>query len=124
MANHCAYAHIHKPAFFCVNVCICTKLKEILEMQITCPEARQMINQGAQLLDVRSPAEFAGGSVPGAMNIPVQVLGGHLGSLDPSRPVIVYCASGGRSAMATNMLKSAGFGEVRDLGSIRNYYNC
>jgi rhodanese-related sulfurtransferase len=93
-------------------------------MQITCPEARQMINQGAQLVDVRSPAEYAGGSVPGALNIPVQVLGGHLGSLDPSRPVIVYCASGGRSAMATNMLKSAGFGEVRDLGSIMNYYNC
>lgn len=93
-------------------------------MQINCPEARQMINQGAQLVDVRSPDECARGSVPGAKNIPVQVLGSYLGQLDPTRPVIVYCASGGRSAMATSMLKSAGFSDVRDLGSINNYYNC
>jgi rhodanese-related sulfurtransferase len=97
---------------------------EFMVMQISCPEARQMINQGAQLVDVRSPAEYAGGAVPGSRNIPVQALGGHIGSLDPSRPVIVYCASGGRSAMATMMLKSAGFGEVRDLGSIRNFFTC
>lgn len=93
-------------------------------MPISCPEARQMISQGAQLVDVRSPAEHAGGAVPGARNIPVQALGGHMGSLDPSRPVIVYCASGGRSAMASSMLKSAGFGNVRDLGSINNFFTC
>jgi len=93
-------------------------------MQISCPEARQMISQGAQLVDVRSPAEHAGGAVPGARNIPVQALGGHIGSLDPNRPVIVYCASGGRSAMASSMLKSAGFGNVRDLGGINNYFTC
>lgn len=93
-------------------------------MQITCPEARQMVNQGAQLVDVRSPDEHARGCVPGAQNIPVQVLGNYMGQLDPSRPVIVYCASGGRSAMATNILKGAGFNEVRDLGSINNFYSC
>ncbi|MBD3610400.1 MAG: rhodanese-like domain-containing protein [Gammaproteobacteria bacterium] len=93
-------------------------------MQISCPEARQLVSQGAQLVDVRSPSEHAMGAAPGAMNIPVQVLGGYMGNLNPEQPVIVYCASGGRSAMAASMLKSAGFANVRDLGGVNNYFTC
>lgn len=93
-------------------------------MQIQCPEARHLITQGAQLIDVRSEMEFAGGSVPGARNIPVQALGNFISSLNPERPIIVYCASGGRSALAANMLLSAGFNHVRDMGSIHNFFRC
>lgn len=93
-------------------------------MYITCTEAREMVMSGAQLLDVRSAAEFAEGAAPGAMNIPVQMLGRYTALLDKAKPVIVYCRSGSRSAMAVNMLKSVGFKQVRDLGSLRNYFNC
>jgi phage shock protein E len=81
-------------------------------------EARKLIAAGARLLDVRTPAEFAGGHLKGAVNIPVQELAGRLGELDKSETVLVYCASGGRSASAARLLGSAGFGKVHDLGGM------
>ena len=80
-------------------------------------QARQLVKDGALLLDVRSPGEFAGGHLPGAKNVPVQELGGRLRELgQQSRPVVVYCLSGGRSAQAAQMLKAAGFTAVHNLG--------
>lgn len=79
------------------------------------PKAKELVDSGAQLVDVRSPAEFASGALPGAINLPVQSLGGSLAQLSKDRPVVVYCASGMRSARAASVLKKAGF-EVHDLG--------
>lgn len=80
-------------------------------------EARQWVADGATLLDVRTPAEFAQGHLPGALNIPVQELPQRVGELpDAERPVVVYCAMGGRSASAAALLKKAGFSRVLDLG--------
>lgn len=78
--------------------------------------ARQLVADGAQLVDVRTPAEYASGHVEGAVNIPVQVIQGQVGQLDKSRGVVVYCRSGGRSARAGQILDSAGFKPVHDLG--------
>lgn len=84
-------------------------------------KARQMVAQGALLLDVRTPAEFAGGHVQGAVNIPVQELGQRMRELGPTkRPVVVYCRSGGRSATATAMMRSAGY-DVLDVGPMTAY---
>jgi rhodanese-related sulfurtransferase len=93
-------------------------------MQISCHEAREMVMGGAQLLDVRSAAEFAEGAAPGAMNIPVQMLERYTELLEKDKPVIVYCRSGNRSAMAADVLRGKGFRQVRDLGSLRNYFHC
>lgn len=72
--------------------------------------------QGALLLDVRTAAEFAEAHVPRALNVPVQELAARLGELGPtSRPIVVYCRSGGRSAMASIILRQAGY-QVRDIG--------
>jgi phage shock protein E len=84
--------------------------------------ARALVAEGARLIDVRSPGEFAGGHLPGAVNIPVGELGARLPELpDPGRPLVVYCASGMRSASAASMLRSKGFREVHDLGSIARW---
>jgi len=79
-------------------------------------EARTLVADGAQLIDVRTPAEFAAGHVDGALNIPVSVLPVRLHELDRTRAVVVYCRSGGRSASAGGILFKAGFEAVHDLG--------
>ncbi len=80
------------------------------------PHHRQLIEQGALLLDVRTPAEFSEGHVPHALNIPVQELPARLGEVGSTkRPIVVYCRSGGRSGAATQILRKAGY-EVRDIG--------
>jgi rhodanese-related sulfurtransferase len=78
-------------------------------------EARALVGQGAALVDVRSPAEFASGHVPGSRNIPLDQLPSRLGELDATKPVVVCCLSGGRSARAAGVLRQAGL-TVHDLG--------
>lgn len=79
-------------------------------------KARELVAAGAQLVDVRTPGEFGGGHIAGARNIPVDTIGSRLGELDKTRPVVVYCRSGGRSAAAAGVLVGAGFSSVSDLG--------
>ena len=79
--------------------------------------AHRLVAAGATLLDVRTPEEFAGGHVEGARNVPVDELAASLASLPRGRPVVVYCASGMRSARAAAELARAGF-DARDLGGI------
>lgn len=79
-------------------------------------EARQLVSEGAGLLDVRTKGEFDGGHLPDAQWIPVAELAGRVDEVPKDQTVIVYCRSGGRSARAAQILKSAGFEEVRDLG--------
>lgn len=77
---------------------------------------KQMVQDGALILDVRTKGEFDTGHIKGALNIPVQELGRHVSKLQKQRPVITCCASGMRSATAKSMLRSAGFAEVHNGG--------
>ena len=77
--------------------------------------ARAEVQAGAVLLDVRTVGEFAGGSLPGARNIPLGELEGRLEDLDRDQAVVVFCASGMRSARAAGVLRKAGF-TAHDLG--------
>lgn len=80
---------------------------------------RTLISEGeAELVDVRTPREFAADALEGAKNIPVQNLQQRLDEVgDKDDPVMVYCRSGNRSARAARILEKAGFEEVYDLGS-------
>jgi rhodanese-related sulfurtransferase len=64
------------------------------------------------LLDVREPGEFAGGHVPGALNVPLAGVGVYAEDLDPGQEVIVICRSGNRSATAARRLRAKGFQHV------------
>ena len=80
------------------------------------PHHRELVSQGALLLDVRTPAEYREGHVPHALNLPVQELPARLHEVGPTeRPIVVYCRSGGRSAQAARLLTRAGY-SVRDIG--------
>ncbi len=84
----------------------------------------RLISEGATVIDVRTEKEYAGGARPGSLNIPLYLVGqeldGRLKSLDKSKPVVVCCASGTRSAMAASTLRKAGFTQVFNAGPWRN----
>ncbi len=73
-------------------------------------------NDGAQVIDVRTTAEFKNGHIKGAQNIPLDQLKSKLGKLKKDKAVITCCASGMRSASAKAILKSNGFNEVYNGG--------
>ena len=83
------------------------------------PSARKLVDEGARLVDVRTPAEFRERHLPGALNVPLQALERRLSELGPKdAPLVLYCRSGNRSALAASMLRAAGFTAVHDLGAI------
>lgn len=81
------------------------------------PAVVQAMAAGAQLVDVRTPAEFLADPVPAARNIPLEQLAARRLELDPRLPVVLFCASGWRSAQAARVLTAAGFGRVVDGGA-------
>jgi phage shock protein E len=79
-----------------------------------------------QLIDVRTPAEYAEGHIDGALNLDWTggVLDQRMATLDKSKPVLLYCASGRRSAAARDAMTAAGFTNVKDLsGGITAWRN-
>jgi rhodanese-related sulfurtransferase len=81
---------------------------------------RQGLEPGLQLVDVRGAAETVGGTIPGAVEIPLAVLADSLDALDQDLPVVAYLAGGYRSVVAASRLAAADFGDVSDLlGGVR-----
>lgn len=79
---------------------------------------KELVKNGAIILDVRSQVEFAGGHVKGAINIPVDVLSSNLSKLgnDKNKYIITCCASGGRSGVAKQILHASGYDNVHNGG--------
>jgi rhodanese-related sulfurtransferase len=77
----------------------------------------RMKEAGAQLVDVRTPEEFAKGYIAGAVNNDWLEEGflDRAKTLDKSKPVLLYCAAGGRSEEAVAAMKKAGYTNVVDL---------
>jgi rhodanese-related sulfurtransferase/rubrerythrin len=86
---------------------------------INAVEAKQfmqrMAGEGFTLLDVRQPSEYEAEHLPGAKLIPLPELGVRLSELDADKPTVVYCAIGGRSRVAAQVLAAKGFKEVLNL---------
>lgn len=91
---------------------------------ISCEEAKTLIEKGGQLIDVRTVLEFQQGCLPGAKSVPLEVLAGALSKLEKDKPIVIYCRTGRRSHMAKTFLESAGFSSVHNLGSAQNYFGC
>jgi rhodanese-related sulfurtransferase len=75
------------------------------------------IKEGAYLVDVRTPGEFAGGSVKGAVNIPLDNLSRQLDKFKNKKNIVVFCRSGARSGQAKSILESNGFTNVINGGT-------
>lgn len=80
--------------------------------------ARKLVESGVKVVDVRTPAEFSSGHVPGAINIPHdQMAARHSEIGPPSTPVLVYCKSGRRTEIAKGTLREKGFSTIYDMQS-------
>tara|TARA_B100001287_G_scaffold265156_1_gene257769 strand:- start:432 stop:803 length:372 start_codon:yes stop_codon:yes gene_type:complete len=96
---------------------------------VSSPQAFEqlMISGNEQLLDVRTLDEFNSGHLEGAINIDIwtpHFIKEVKSHFDETKPLLVYCAGGGRSAMAAKDLRKKGFKLIYDLeGGIEAYYS-
>ena len=85
-------------------------------------QAHRLVEDGARLIDVRSPSEYASGHIDGARNIPLDQIGSRTNDVGrKDAPVVVYCRSGMRSAQAKSKLEAAGFTQVYNLGGMSRW---
>lgn len=77
---------------------------------------KELIKQGATIVDVRTKAEYQQGHIKGSVNIPLNNLANQYSKLNKSKPILTCCASGMRSTQAKSILKSNGFSEVHNGG--------
>jgi rhodanese-related sulfurtransferase len=93
-------------------------------------DAAALMEKGALVVDVRDAPELqSGGKVKGAVNVSRGMLEFkadpkspyHSPAFDPDKTVILYCASGGRSALSAKALKDLGYRDVRNLGAFKDW---
>jgi rhodanese-related sulfurtransferase len=82
---------------------------------VSVADAAALRDGGAFVLDVREPAEWAGGHIPGATLIPLGELAARVGELPRDREIVVVCRTGNRSAQGRDILLGAGFPSVTSL---------
>lgn len=82
---------------------------ENIDNALSSPITPAQIPEGAFLLDVREPMEVAGGTIPGAVNIPLGDLRDRLGEVPKDRPVVVFCKVGQRGYFAERILVQRGY---------------
>lgn len=93
--------------------------------KLTVDEAAGLVGSAdVVFVDVREPAEWQAGHVPGAVHVPRGLLefkadpalpAAHDKALDPGKKLVVYCASGGRAALAAKTLKDMGYPDVANM---------
>jgi len=80
-------------------------------------DLKNIIENGALILDVRTSEEFLEGHIEGALNVPLDEIGKAMGWLQKDVPTVVVCASGMRSGQAVMVLKANGFEKVYNGGA-------
>jgi len=91
-----------------------TKVRQVQQVDVENLDSRQR-DGGVQIIDVRSPEEWASGHLPGAVHIPLAALPDRVAEIDAGTPVVVHCQGGGRSAIAASFMKSKGLDSVANL---------
>jgi NADPH-dependent 2,4-dienoyl-CoA reductase/sulfur reductase-like enzyme/rhodanese-related sulfurtransferase len=84
---------------------------------ITCPQLRKRVDnrETLQIVDVRTPAEYAAGHLAGSLHIPIDELRDRICELDPQKETVVYCRVGFRGYLAALILQHHGFEHVLNL---------
>ncbi|MGR5133370.1 rhodanese-like domain-containing protein [Vibrio alfacsensis] len=78
----------------------------------------QLIEQGAMIVDVRTPQEFSDGHLDNAVNYPLSELDKHFANVNKDTQIVLYCRSGARSGKAYQHLKSRGFTNLHNAGGL------
>ena len=92
--------------------------------EIQCEELRELVENGGQLIDVRSSLEYRQGALKDAVNIPVESIPQSTNTIDRNKPVMLYCVSGMRASVVKRFLESLGFNYVYNLGGISQLARC
>jgi rhodanese-related sulfurtransferase len=77
--------------------------------EVGAAEAKQIIDSGAQLIDVRTDVEFEAGHIPGARHVPLADIQTEAAGLEKTKPVLLYCRSGNRSGPAADAFAASGW---------------
>ncbi len=92
------------------------------DIRIDQQTAHRLVAEGAKLIDARTADEYAGGALPGAINVPVQVIGEVIDQhAKTDETIVLYCRSGGRSDMAARILRSMGYTKAYNMGGIHEW---
>lgn len=103
--------------FTIMTLCGCSKN----EINISCNETKNKINNGAILIDVRTFQEYEEEHLKNAINIPLDYIDKIEEEItNKDTEIIVYCHSGNRSSKALTKLKAMGYNNVYDLGAMKN----
>ena len=89
-----------------------------------CDQLSRAIQEGAQLIDVRSAAECTEGMLPGAIKLPLDEIEAASQRLDFDRTLLLYCRSGQRSEMARQKLSEMGHRDCRNIGAYSTFERC
>jgi phage shock protein E len=84
---------------------------------------KALLQQGAEIIDVRTKGEFVAGHIKGSKNIPLNTIGNQNHLKDKEKQYILCCASGMRSGSAKSILKSKGFTNVYNGGGWQSLQN-
>jgi rhodanese-related sulfurtransferase len=104
--------------FFSCSTSSTTLTAQTITKKVSKAEFTELMKKsGAQLIDVRTSREFSNGFIEGAKNIDYNgdSFEKQIKKLDKNKPVLVYCAAGGRSENAAELIKEWGFKEIYDL---------
>ena len=92
------------------------------DIEVTPAQAREMVDAGAQLIDVREAYEVEAGRIAGARHIELERLAGQAETIDRDRPVVFQCRLGARSAMAAQAFRAAGYDAWTMAGGIQRWF--
>jgi rhodanese-related sulfurtransferase len=84
-------------------------VNEAIENELAPARVHELIDAGAQVVDVREEREWEAGRMPGAVHLELNELTGRAEELDKERPVVFICRTGNRSAMAADAFREAGW---------------
>jgi rhodanese-related sulfurtransferase len=105
-----------KVATALVYLCLCEPAPMFQTVDAAQLKALLEGDERPRLIDVRTTAEFARGTITGAQHVELSTLPANVGALDPGAPVVLVCQSGGRSSQACAFLDQHGFQRVYNLG--------
>ena len=91
------------------------------DIEVTPAQARELVEAGAQLIDVRESYEYEAGRIADARHIELERLAAQADTIDKDRPVVFQCRLGARSAMATQAFRAAGYDAWSMAGGIQRW---